>query len=51
MRMFNKSHEENCRQLELEMKKAVESEKLQMGATHKESKQLLHTPIHSGNVK
>ncbi|KAE8126090.1 hypothetical protein FH972_020836 [Carpinus fangiana] len=49
MRMFNKSHEENCRQLELEMKKALESEKLQKDATHNESKQILHTPIHSGN--
>jgi hypothetical protein len=51
MRMFNKSHEENCRQLELEMKKALESEKLQKDATHNESKQILRTPIHSGNVK
>ena len=51
VRMFNQAHVENCRQLELETKKAAESENLKMGASHKESKQLLHTPIHSGNVK
>lgn len=51
VRMFNKAHEENCRQLELEIKKAAESEKSKTGASHAESKHLLNTPIHSGNVK
>ncbi|KAG6673460.1 hypothetical protein I3842_16G113200 [Carya illinoinensis] len=37
VRMFKKAHEENIRQLELEMKKTAGSEKL-------------NTPIHSGNV-
>ncbi|XP_030954849.1 formin-like protein 18 isoform X1 [Quercus lobata] len=51
VRMFNQAHVENCRQLELETKKAAESEKLKMDASHKESKRHLQTPIHTGNVK
>ena len=49
--MFNQAHVENCRQLELETKKAAESEKLKMDASRKESKRQLQTPIHTGNVK
>ncbi|XP_065622895.1 formin-like protein 17 isoform X1 [Quercus suber] len=51
VRMFNQAHVENCRQLELETKKAAESEKLKMDASRKESKRHLQTPIHTGNVK
>ncbi|KAM1089716.1 hypothetical protein ACFX1X_017718 [Malus domestica] len=50
VRMFNKAHDENCKQSENEMKKAAESEKLKMGAS-KESERLLRTPIQSSNVK
>ncbi|XP_027921768.1 formin-like protein 18 isoform X1 [Vigna unguiculata] len=44
-RMFNKAHEENCKQLELEMKK-TENEKKKC-----ESERILPTPIRTGNVK
>lgn len=47
--MFNKAHNENCKQLEQEMKKMAESEKSKMAPN--ESERLLHTPIQSGNVK
>lgn len=49
-RMFNKAHEENCKQIELEMKKALESDKSKMGASHKEVDHLLQAPIQSSNV-
>lgn len=45
-RMFNKAHEENCKQLELEKKKAAESEKKNF-----ESGRILPTAIRAGNVK
>ncbi|XP_073219438.1 formin-like protein 18 isoform X2 [Cicer arietinum] len=45
-RMFNKAHEENCKQLELEMKKTAESEKKKC-----ESERILPTAIRTGNVK
>nr|KYP53601.1 Formin-like protein 6 [Cajanus cajan] len=45
-RMFNKAHEENSKQLELEMKKAAESEKKKC-----ESERILPTAIRTGNVK
>ena len=45
-RMFNKAHEENCKQLELEMKKTAESEKKKC-----ESEKILPTAIRTGNVK
>ncbi|KAK6236922.1 hypothetical protein SCA6_012259 [Theobroma cacao] len=51
VRMFNKAHEENCKQLEQEMKKLAESEKLKMNASQKESENLLQTSIASSNVK
>jgi ABC-type uncharacterized transport system involved in gliding motility auxiliary subunit len=44
--MFNKAHEENCKQLELEMKKTAESEKKKC-----ESERILPTAIRTGNVK
>ncbi|KAJ4709605.1 Formin-like protein [Melia azedarach] len=50
VRMFNKAHNENSKQLELEKKKMAQSEKSMMNASHKESERLLHTPIQSGNV-
>ncbi|KAL9416115.1 hypothetical protein AB3S75_039334 [Citrus x aurantiifolia] len=45
VRMFNKAHNENCKQLEQEMKKMAESEKSKMAPN--ESERLLQ----SGNVK
>ncbi|KAG4378628.1 hypothetical protein GLYMA_17G074500v4 [Glycine max] len=45
-RMFNKAHEENRKQLELEMKKTAESEKKKC-----ESERILPTAIRTGNVK
>ncbi|XP_061990347.1 formin-like protein 18 isoform X1 [Rosa rugosa] len=50
VRMFIKSHDENCKQSELEMKKAAESEKVKMGASN-QSERVLRTPIHNSNVK
>ncbi|KAI4335559.1 hypothetical protein L6164_014195 [Bauhinia variegata] len=44
-RMFNKAHEENSKQLELEMKKASESER-----KIRESERLLPNAIRTGNV-
>ncbi|CAJ1944821.1 unnamed protein product [Sphenostylis stenocarpa] len=44
-RMFNKAHEENCKQLELEMKK-IENEKKKF-----ESERILPTAIRTGDVK
>ncbi|XVE97476.1 hypothetical protein REPUB_Repub03eG0023100 [Reevesia pubescens] len=51
VRMFNKAHEENCKQLEQEMKKSAESEKLKMNPSQNESENLLQTSIQSSNVK
>jgi len=44
--MFNKAHEENRKQLELEMKKTAESDKKKC-----ESERILPTAIRTGNVK
>ncbi|CAI8611387.1 unnamed protein product [Vicia faba] len=44
--MFNKAHEENCKQQELEMKKTAESEKKKC-----ESERILPKAIQTGNVK
>ena len=41
-RMFNQAHQENCKQLELETKKAVESEKLKIVASHKQSEEYVN---------
>ncbi|XP_022756331.1 formin-like protein 13 [Durio zibethinus] len=51
VRMFNNAHEENCKQLEQEMKKSSENEKLKMNASQKESENLLQTSIQCSNVK
>ncbi|TYI76989.1 hypothetical protein E1A91_D06G115000v1 [Gossypium mustelinum] len=51
VRLFNKAHEENCKQLENEMKKLSESEKLKMNASQKnESEKLLCSSIRTSNV-
>ncbi|OMO61745.1 Actin-binding FH2/DRF autoregulatory [Corchorus capsularis] len=47
VRMFNKAHEENCKQLEQEAKKAAENEKPNMNVPQKESQNLLQTSIES----
>ncbi|CAB4288844.1 unnamed protein product [Prunus armeniaca] len=49
VRMFIKAHDENCKQSEIEKKKAAESEKPKMGAS-KESERLSRNPIKSGNT-
>ncbi|KAL6345536.1 hypothetical protein AAG906_017261 [Vitis piasezkii] len=53
VRMFTRAHEENCKQLEFERKKAqkeAESEKIKIN--HKqESEHLVRTSIKSGNIK
>lgn len=50
--MFNQAHEENRRHVELEMKKAAESEKQKVGGgSHTQPQHLLHHPIQSSNVK
>ncbi|KAK5773138.1 hypothetical protein PVK06_049443 [Gossypium arboreum] len=48
VRMFNKAHDENCKQLEQEMKKSAENDKSKM---QDESKNILQTSIKSNNVK
>ncbi|KAI9125820.1 hypothetical protein K1719_003238 [Acacia pycnantha] len=45
-RMFHKAHEENCKQLELEVKKSSDSEKKTC-----ESQRILPSAIRTGNVK
>lgn len=50
VRMFNRAHEENCKQLELDKKKAdkvPESEKLKTHDPQKISEHLLHSQIKS----
>lgn len=54
VRMFIKAHDENCKQLELEKKKAekeAENEKQKLAAAKKESDQMLRSTIKSDNVK
>lgn len=54
VRMFIKAHEENCKQIELEKKRAdkeAESEKSKLAAAKKESEQMIRTTIKSGNIK
>ncbi|KAJ4840960.1 hypothetical protein Tsubulata_018154 [Turnera subulata] len=51
VRLFNKAHDENCKQLEAEMKKSKESENTKIGASHKESENLLHPSVQSSRVK
>ena len=50
VKMFSRAHDENCKQLELEKKKAekeAESEKLKPHAPQKISENLLHSQIKS----
>ncbi|GMP35726.1 hypothetical protein CsSME_00008069 [Camellia sinensis var. sinensis] len=50
VKMFNRSHDENCKQLELDKKKAEkesESEKLKTHASQKNSEHLLQSQIKS----
>ncbi|XP_057985562.1 formin-like protein 18 isoform X2 [Hevea brasiliensis] len=54
VRMFVRAHEENCKQLEFEKKKAereAENERLKVNGSKKESENLMPTPIKSGNIK
>nr|XP_027069193.1 formin-like protein 18 isoform X2 [Coffea arabica] len=50
MRMFNRAHEENCKQLEFERKKAEKeaaAEKLQLDGRGKGAEHMVHSPIKS----
>ncbi|KAK8620120.1 hypothetical protein V6N13_066605 [Hibiscus sabdariffa] len=51
VKMFNKAHDENCKQLEQEMKKSAENEKSQVNSLQNESKNILQNSIKSNNVK
>lgn len=54
VRLFVKAHEENCKQIELERKRAekeAENEKLKLAAAKKESEQMMRTTIKSGDIK
>lgn len=54
VRMFLRAHEDNCKQLEFEKKKALkeaaENERMKLAAK-KESEHMIRTPIESGNIK
>lgn len=55
VRMFIRAHDENCKQVEYEKKKAdkeaaAENEKLKLAARN-ESKPMMRTTIKSGDVK
>ncbi|KAI6680451.1 hypothetical protein NL676_034332 [Syzygium grande] len=50
VRMFNKAHEENCKQKELEMKKAAETDKAKLGDSHKKADHQLQTSLLTSNV-
>lgn len=54
VRMFVRAHEENCKHIEFERKKAqkeVENEKTKLAAHKKEPQRLVQTPVKSGNIK
>ncbi|XWS26161.1 hypothetical protein CRYUN_Cryun26dG0007100 [Craigia yunnanensis] len=54
VRMFVRAHEENCKQLELEKKKAqkeADNEKLKITTTTKESEYTIQSPIKSANIQ
>ncbi|XWS72752.1 hypothetical protein CRYUN_Cryun02cG0067900 [Craigia yunnanensis] len=54
VRMFVRAHEENCKQLELEKKKAqkkAESEKLKISTPRKESEHLIQSLIKNANIQ
>ena len=53
VRMFVRAHEENCKQLEFEKKKAekeAENEKMKLGTPKKDSQHFLRAPLRSGNI-
>ncbi|GMJ11095.1 hypothetical protein HRI_004778700 [Hibiscus trionum] len=50
VRMFIKAHDENCKQLEQEMKKSAENEKSKSSPLQNESKNILQTSMKSNNV-
>lgn len=51
--MFARAHEENCKQLELEKKKALKDAEMEKktGTPKKEPEQVLPSPIRSSNLK
>lgn len=54
VRMFVRAHEENCKQLEFEKKKAqkeAENEKMKLGTPKKEYQHLIRNPLKSGNIQ
>ncbi|XP_022729969.1 formin-like protein 6 isoform X2 [Durio zibethinus] len=54
VRMFVRAHEENCKQLELEKKKAqkeAENEKLKVSTLTKESDHMIQSPNKSANIQ
>ncbi|KAF3446202.1 hypothetical protein FNV43_RR11381 [Rhamnella rubrinervis] len=54
VRMFVRAHEENCKHIEFERKKAqkeAENEKTKLAAHKKEPQLLVQTPVKSGNIK
>jgi len=54
VRLFIKAHEENCKQIELERKRAekeAENEKLKIVAAKKESEPMIRTTIKSEDIK
>lgn len=50
VRMFNKSHGENCKQNELEMKKVAETNKSKLGDSHKKADHQLQASLLTSNV-
>ncbi|CAI0394481.1 unnamed protein product [Linum tenue] len=54
VRLFNKAHDENCKQLEMDLKKAAESEKNKVAVDASENnptKSLLQTAVQTSSVK
>lgn len=54
VRMFIRAHDENCKQIEFEKKKAqkeAENEKMKLGTSKKESQHLINAPLKSGSIK
>ncbi|KAM6544111.1 hypothetical protein CsatB_008558 [Cannabis sativa] len=54
VRMFIRAHNENCKHLEFEKRKAqkeAENEKLKLGASKREPQHLIQSSLKSGNIK
>lgn len=55
VRMFVRAHDENCKQIEFERKKAqkeaAEQEKMKLSTPTKQPRLLVQTPVKSGNIK